>query len=1247
MVRSRALWHSCLHKICAVGITTSTLWPAACWANAQVVSAQDSIQTQVVQQENQFKVFGGTAVDNAKILFHSFEQFDLERGYRAEFYVAPSVETIFSRITSGAPSHINGMIGVSGSPANLYLMNPAGVLFGSEAHLNLAGDFTVLTADRLDFSSGHFGLTNYPENVQGNVLQLHFDANTPGTIINFGNLSINAQQSLSLIGHSVINQGTLNGGTINIAAVGNHESITVRNGFQFASTQAVQTLPPWLTPAGTEHAAVIEINQDGTLSLTGSQLSEILPGTAIVGGELMTTDAPNRIQILGDHVATVGATLRAADGGQILIGGDYQGSSSLSTAQSTFIDAGSTIIADAVNGIGGQVVVWSDGSTQFRGLISAQGTLAGGTVEVSGKEQLYFGGRVDLRSPGLPGTLLLDPENIEIRAGSASNMADVENSQVLYEDTLESAIIGNTNLVLQADNDITIAPLSDGVLTFNQGTSSISFLADADGDGQGSFTMASGDRLSAPGQDIEITAADITTGDFNTNVFSTIDNSRRAGDIHLTATQGSISSGNFTSTARSTLNNNGNGGNIVLLAADAITVGDITTATNSVLNNSGHAGGITLNAQTGAIATGTLNASSSGNNNIGIGGDISLSAMDAIVTGDINTSVQATTNNSGDAGAVSLTAEQGAILSQQITSTTISPDSAETRGGDVRLDAEGEIVVDFINATGQGRGGNIDVATQQSFRVVNTTTTSESTASLLTTGDGRIRLTFNTESNLPFTVGNSDLHGTAGDITTGVDILETPQTVDQPLRLSTIEINNLFESTPDLPPVGPPDEPVPSPLPENLNRPDIENLDVLIHGKNGINHDTQRERERAISDSELIWSQIEEAFSTEFVKALELPPPVPPSLQTTQQTLQQVSNTQGITPALMYVRLKDTHVELVLVSAEGTPIYHPVAVTAADVKAVVETFHQTITNPILSASQYLPVAQQLFNWLIRPILDELEMANIDHIGFILDAGLRSLPMAALHDGQHFLIENYSIGLLPSVGLTSIAASPASEHGPTLAMGIANFAEQADLAAVPLELTLASQSQNDERYLDHESTLAILKQRLEQGNFTNVHLATHAVFQPGSLETSYVQLWDRVVNLNLLKELPLDPIDFLILSACATALGDPTAEFGFAGLAVNVGVQTVLASLWSISDEGTLGLMSEFYRTLESPLTRSEALRQAQLAMLQGKVGIVDGTVYGDGEHTVGHLPNLDASGSWDFSHPAYWSGFTMIGNPWQ
>ncbi|MEM1256075.1 MAG: CHAT domain-containing protein [Cyanobacteria bacterium P01_H01_bin.21] len=1184
-------------------------------SHAQILSAEDSVQTRVVQQNDKFNILGGAVTDDGTLLFHSFEQFDLERGVSAEFQVAPGTEAVFSRIVNGIPSNIDGSIALSGGAADVYLINPAGVLFGTSASIDLAGDFTVVTAERLDFDQGHFDLTGYPDSVRGNILRFEFNPESAGTIINSGNLKVDDDRSLSLLGHSVINQGTISGGRVTLAAVGTHERVVLDNGFRFLpDAQTSATLPPWLSDPGAEHATAIELGQDGNLSLTGSPLPDIAVGTTLVGGELSATE---RIQILGDHVATMGSTLRAADGGRILIGGDYQGRGVLPTAQSTLIDAASTIIADGETG--GQVVIWADGTTQFRGGVSAQGDQAGGIVEVSGKEQLYFGGEVDLRSQGTPGTLLLDPENIEIRAGSDPGEIGISNTQTLYENTLESSIIGDANVVFQADNNITIAPLSDGELRFAQGSGSVIFLADADGDGQGSFTMAPNNRLSAPGRDVSITAADITLGDIETSTFSTIDNSISAGDIYLSATQGSIAANRLNTTTRSVLNNRGNGGSVFLSAIDGdIVTDDIVTAAAAEVTNLGNAGDISLITLRGNITAASLMANT-----------------------------EAGSSNRANGGLIALNALGGSIAAQHLDSTTVSPDAVKTQGGDIGLNAADSIVVDSIDASGEGQGGNIDVSTQQSFRAVDTVVGTD--ASLLTTGGSTIRLTYNSEPVVPFVLGDSTLHGTAGTITSGVDTLSPPQTATQTVQLDTIELNNLFEPpTASLPATleASPSSPFPVSL-ERFNPSETVLANYELNTATAVRGD----QDKALDESELLWNQIEMTFSAEFAQALNLPIPASPSLQTTQQTLKQVSNTQNITPALLYVQVKNTHLDLVLVTAEGTPIHKSVAVSAAEVSSVVDTFHKTVTNPMLRPAQYLPASQKLYDWLVRPLLKDLTKANVDHIGFVLDKGLRSLPMAALHSGTHFLIEDYTIGLLPSVGLTSMESERVSVADPfeasaTLAMGIADFENQGDLAAVPLELDLASQGTDDELYLDHDATLDGLNQHLEQEKFTHVHLATHAVFKPGDLESSYIQLWDQRITLNQLRELPFETIEFLILSACATALGDHAAEFGFAGLAVNVGVQTALASLWSISDEGTLGLMAEFYRALEQPVTRSAALRQAQLAMLQGQVSVNDGTVYGAEMRTIGHLPSLDASGSWNFSHPAYWSGFAMIGNPW-
>lgn len=86
------------------------------------------------------------------------------------------------------------------------------------------------------------------------------------------------------------------------------------------------------------------------------------------------------------------------------------------------------------------------------------------------------------------------------------------------------------------------------------------------------------------------------------------------------------------------------------------------------------------------------------------------------------------------------------------------------------------------------------------------------------------------------------------------------------------------------------------------------------------------------------------------------------------------------------------------------------------------------------------------------------------------------------------------------------------------------------------------------------------------------------------------------------------LELLILSACSTALSSPNAELGFAGLAAAAGVDATVGSLWQVSDIGTLALVSEFYARLESNDLRFEALRQAQLALLNGETRIKNGNL---------------------------------------
>jgi CHAT domain-containing protein len=160
------------------------------------------------------------------------------------------------------------------------------------------------------------------------------------------------------------------------------------------------------------------------------------------------------------------------------------------------------------------------------------------------------------------------------------------------------------------------------------------------------------------------------------------------------------------------------------------------------------------------------------------------------------------------------------------------------------------------------------------------------------------------------------------------------------------------------------------------------------------------------------------------------------------------------------------------------------------------------------------------------------------------------------------------------------------------------------------------------------------------------LATHADFQPGELSKSYIQLYNQKIGLNELRELGLNKptVDLLVISACRSAYGDKDAELGFAGLAVQAGVKSAIASLWYVGDTGTLALMSDFYRQLETAPIKAEALRLAQVDMIEGRLKKQGDEIIST--RGAVPLPEEATTAQEDLTHPFYWAAFTMIGSPW-
>jgi CHAT domain-containing protein len=395
------------------------------------------------------------------------------------------------------------------------------------------------------------------------------------------------------------------------------------------------------------------------------------------------------------------------------------------------------------------------------------------------------------------------------------------------------------------------------------------------------------------------------------------------------------------------------------------------------------------------------------------------------------------------------------------------------------------------------------------------------------------------------------------------------------------------------------------------------------------------------TDNNIDALEIDDLFSRDFIQYLGLNQTQGITLTEARNTLSQIETATGIKPALIYVVFvpetitpapttdqrqsqgssaiaqssllrsltpqPSDRMELILITAEGKPVRQSINATRAEVISMANEFRTQVTD-INKPGDYLTPAQKMYQWLVAPLEQDLQQLGIKNLAYIMDTGLRSIPLAALHDGKGFIVERYSVGLMPSLALTNTPYKDV-KNLEVLAMGADQFTDQKPLPAVPVELSaIAGNLWPGKFFLNEEFTLKNLQSARSREPYGIIHLATHAEFKPGKPSNSYIQFWDSKLRLDQLAELDLNkpPVELLVLSACRTARGDKDAELGFAGLAVQAGVKSALGSLWNVSDEGTLGLMTEFYEQLTKAPIKAEALRQAQLAMSKGEVRLQDG-----------------------------------------
>jgi CHAT domain-containing protein len=332
-------------------------------------------------------------------------------------------------------------------------------------------------------------------------------------------------------------------------------------------------------------------------------------------------------------------------------------------------------------------------------------------------------------------------------------------------------------------------------------------------------------------------------------------------------------------------------------------------------------------------------------------------------------------------------------------------------------------------------------------------------------------------------------------------------------------------------------------------------------------------------------------------------------------TIDEVSpRTAAIYPILLPDRLE------LLISLPSGRHRTTVPVRLERIGAEARTLRQLLEKR--TTREYLPHAQQLYDWLIRPIEPRLAAERIETLVFLPDGPLRAIPLAALHDGERFVIERYAVATAP--GLSLVDPQPLVKENPRILIAGVTKPVQGypGLPNVRDELETIGRLYGSAIVADDDFSMARVEELLRTEPYAVVHIASHGEFS-GDPEQSFVLTFDgrlnmtRIENAIKFSQFRSAPLELLTLSACRTAAGDDRAALGLAGVAIKSGARSAVATLWFVSDQASSRLVADFYDRLRNQRSgKARALQEAQKTLLADR----------------------------RYRHPGYWAPFLLIGN---
>jgi filamentous hemagglutinin family protein len=629
----------------------------------------------------------------------NFSQFNVARGCTVDFLQPSAASRELDHVNSAAPSLVNGSIVSNGT---VYLVNPAGVIFGPGAVVDVNGIYVA---------GSHMADQDFLNKAD------HFSG-ISGVVSNSGQIRAN---QVYLIGSQVINEGSIVAPNGMVAMLAGSDVLVSQQG----SHVTAKVVPAVAAASANSNSSQTDLRASGlaagdVYSLAIRHTGSIQAANVLIngpGGQVQVSgsiDASSKtagttggtVAITGGQVDLVSAQINAsgpAGGGTVDIGGEAHGGGDLAHADSVSLDSGTIINADAVsNGPGGSIVLWSESYTGSSATLTARGGPLGGDggyIETSGEYVQVTNAPNESAPNGKLGTWVLDPLNIEIILGPDNGAASLTGNNLVTNGTIEAALLtGNvivtTNqtgtdpgaLSQDADAPISVALTSNATLTLQ---------ANADMTLNGGISNTGAATLSVELDQLNSTGNAVT---INTNPIS-INGS-------LTILGGKVSLGSGIGiTAASVQISSGTAG-----TGQSLTTGTIDIAGPIVTN-----GGVFVAGGTSFTTTpgGTINTTGATTGEVDINPSGAVSIGDAITTGGAGVYIDFS-KSSGPAANGTITTSAAIITGGGVfaaggtsfTSTTGGTiNTTGTTNGEVDIDPNGAVSIGDTITTGSGSSG--------------------------------------------------------------------------------------------------------------------------------------------------------------------------------------------------------------------------------------------------------------------------------------------------------------------------------------------------------------------------------------------------------------------------------------------------------------------------------------------------------------------------------------------------------------